>query len=104
MQVRPGEAIVSLLSFLEYLGGKRECYKTVSAQAISESKVIKIPFDAFSDAFQKFPDNMARVVQVVMVRLQRVTFLALHQYMGLATELISTHHRGEQQGEKYGWL
>ncbi len=53
-----------MLSFLEYLGDRREGYKTVSAQAIKEAKIIKIPFEAFCDAFQKFPDNMARVVQV----------------------------------------
>ncbi len=30
-----------------------------------------------------------------MVRLQRVTFLALHQYMGLGSELINTQNRGD---------
>ena len=35
-----------------------------------------------------------------MVRLQRVTFLALHQYMGLGTELISAQHRGEATAER----
>ena len=30
----------------------------------------------------------------MMVRLQRVTLLSLHQYLGLGTELISPEHRG----------
>ena len=92
--VRPGEAIVSLLSFLDHLGGKREAYKTVSAQATKESQVIKISFDSFKNAFQKFPGSMTRVVRVIMVRLQRVTFLALHQYMGLDSELMKSQPRG----------
>lgn len=29
-------------------------------------------------------------VQIMMVRLQRVTFLALHNYLGLTTELFNT--------------
>jgi len=37
---------------------------------------------------------MARVVRVVMLRLQRVTFLALHQYLGLDSELLSTQDLG----------
>lgn len=29
------------------------------------------------------------LVQIMMVRLQRVTFLALHNYLGLTTELFN---------------
>lgn len=29
------------------------------------------------------------VLQIIMVRLQRVTFLALHNYLGLTTELFN---------------
>ncbi len=67
VQVRAGEAIVSLLSFLEHLGGMEKNYKTVSAQAVTDTKLIKIPFTAFRDAFEKYPDSMARVVQVIIL-------------------------------------
>lgn len=30
-----------------------------------------------------------RLLQIIMVRLQRVTFLALHNYLGLTTELFN---------------
>ena len=30
-----------------------------------------------------------------MIRLQRVTLLALHQYLGLGAELIASQHRGD---------
>jgi hypothetical protein len=44
---------------------------------------------AFQEVFQEYPDIFIRVVQVIMVRLQRVTFTALHQYLGLSTELMN---------------
>ena len=31
-----------------------------------------------------------------MIRLQRVTLLALHQYLGLGAELIASQHRGSK--------
>ena len=31
-----------------------------------------------------------------MIRLQRVTLLALHQYLGLGSELIASQHRGNK--------
>ena len=42
-------------------------------------EVIKLPFGAFKIAFEKYPDAYLRVVQIVMIRLQRV---------GLQEELI----------------
>lgn len=44
---------------------------------------------AFKEVFQEYPDIFIRVMQVIMVRLQRVTFTALHQYLGLSAELIN---------------
>ena len=48
-------------------------------------------------AFEKYPDCYLRVVQIVMIRLQRVTLLALHQYLGLGAELIAKQHRGDKE-------
>ena len=96
-KVRQGEAIFSLLSFVEYLGGRHKMYKTVSAKATEETRVIKITFQSFKATFDKYPETLAKVVQVVMVRLQRVTLLALHQYLGLGAELLSSASRS---GEK----
>ena len=93
-QVTPGEPIVSLLSFLDHLAGKRKVYKTVSARALEDTRLIKFSFESFKICFDNHPDHMAQVVQVVMVRLQRVTLLALHQYLGLGAELLSAQPRG----------
>ena len=84
-KVRQGEAIFSLLSFVEYLGGRRKLYKTVSAKATEETRVIKITFNSFKKSFDNYPETLAKVVQVVMVRLQRVTLLALHQVSTYST-------------------
>lgn len=45
--------------------------------------------------FQDYPDAFVRVIQVIMVRLQRVTFTTLHQYLGLSAELVNqgTHKK-----------
>ncbi len=94
-QVKSGEPIVSLLSFLEHLSGKKGSFRTISARAVApDTRMIKFSFECFRAAFDKHPENLSRVVQVVMIRLQRVTFLALHQYMGLGSELLRPDHRG----------
>lgn len=43
---------------------------------------------AFKEVFHESPDILVRVIQIIMVRLQRVTMTALHNYLGLSTELI----------------
>ena len=93
--VHPGDSIMSLLSFLDHLAGYNKQYKTVSARALEDSKIIRLPYSAFKVAFEKYPDCYLRVVQIVMIRLQRVTLLALQQYLGLSAELIAKQHRGD---------
>ncbi|KAK2512447.1 Pnpla6 [Columba guinea] len=43
----------------------------------------------FQPCSRSTPESLVRVVQIIMVRLQRVTFLALHNYLGLTNELFS---------------
>lgn len=66
-------------------------YKTVSARAMEDTTIVRLPIKAFQEVFQDYPDIFIRVVQVIMVRLQRVTFTALHQYLGLTAELVKPH-------------
>ncbi|XP_042227103.1 patatin-like phospholipase domain-containing protein 6 isoform X2 [Homarus americanus] len=88
-EVLPGESIISLLSFCDNLTGHPQPYKTVEARAEEDSIVMKFPVKAFEETFRKYPDMFVRVVQIIMVRLMRVTFMALHQYLGLSSELIN---------------
>lgn len=43
---------------------------------------------ALKDIFDENPDILVRVVQVIMIRLQRVIFTALRNYLGLNSELV----------------
>ncbi|XP_058015265.1 patatin-like phospholipase domain-containing protein 7 isoform X3 [Ahaetulla prasina] len=89
-EVLPGDSVHSLLSILDVITGHPAPYKTVSARAATQSTILRLPANAFQDVFQKYPETLVRVVQIIMVRLQRVTFLALHNYLGLTTELFSS--------------
>ncbi|XP_031225142.1 patatin-like phospholipase domain-containing protein 7 [Mastomys coucha] len=88
-EVLPGDSVHSLLSILDVITGHAAPYKTVSARAAASSTVLWLPAAAFQGVFEKYPETLVRVVQIIMVRLQRVTFLALHNYLGLTTELFN---------------
>ncbi|XP_060559524.1 patatin-like phospholipase domain-containing protein 7 isoform X2 [Ruditapes philippinarum] len=88
-EVDTGDSIHSLLSILDFITGKPQPYKTVSARAVVDTTILKLPATAFQSLFERFPESLVRVVQVIMVRLQRVTFTALHNYLGLSSELIN---------------
>jgi len=51
--------------------------------------VLKLPVAAFQEVFEKNPETFCRVIRIIMIRLHRVTFTALHQHLGLTTELIT---------------
>uniref|UniRef100_A0A8D0STJ5 lysophospholipase n=1 Tax=Sus scrofa TaxID=9823 RepID=A0A8D0STJ5_PIG len=88
-EVLAGDSVHSLLSILDVITGHTAPYKTVSARAAVPSTVLRLPAMAFQGVFEKYPETLVRVVQIIMVRLQRVTFLALHNYLGLTTELFN---------------
>uniref|UniRef100_A0A7N6C3L1 lysophospholipase n=1 Tax=Anabas testudineus TaxID=64144 RepID=A0A7N6C3L1_ANATE len=88
-EVLPGDSVHSLLSILDIITGYPAPYKTVSARAATPSTVLRLPATAFQPVFEKYPETLVRVIQIIMVRLQRVTFLALHNYLGLTTELFN---------------
>ncbi|XP_067640020.1 neuropathy target esterase sws isoform X2 [Eurosta solidaginis] len=91
--VKKGESVTSLLSFIDVLSGNPSYYKTVTAKAMEKSVVIRLPMQAFEEVFNENPDIMIRVIQVIMVRLQRVLFTALRTYLGLNSELVQSHMR-----------
>uniref|UniRef100_A0A3P9NPS3 lysophospholipase n=1 Tax=Poecilia reticulata TaxID=8081 RepID=A0A3P9NPS3_POERE len=79
----------SLICLLSYFQGYPAPYKTVSARAATRSTILRLSASAFESVFKKYPETLVRVIQIIMVRLQRVTFLALHNYLGLTTELFN---------------
>lgn len=96
--VQPGESVTSLLSVLDVLTGHPEPYKTVSGRAVTDSTILRLPGSAFKDVFKDSPQSLVRIVQVIMVRLQRVTFMALHHYLGLTSELVNPHPQTSAPG------
>lgn len=86
----PGESIGSLLSAADVLCGRESRFRTVGARTLSAATVIKIPISALQSIIRQQPQAMRQLLQVVAVRLQRVTMTALHKFLGLATELIRT--------------
>lgn len=87
-EVTNGDTIASLLSVLDVLSGHPAPFKTVSAKALENSKLLRLQVSVFRELLDKYPESLVRVVQIIMVRLQRVTFTALHNYLGLTTQLV----------------
>lgn len=44
--------------------GHQRPYRTVSARAAEDSTVLRLPVEAFSAVFEKYPESLVRVVQV----------------------------------------
>ncbi|CAF1025988.1 unnamed protein product, partial [Didymodactylos carnosus] len=82
-----GDTVFSLLSIVDVLTGHSNPFQTVSCKAIEDSVVLKLPAIAFIKVFKEYPECIVRIIQILMIRLQHVTFLALHNYLGLTTEL-----------------
>ncbi|CAN8020157.1 unnamed protein product, partial [Ixodes persulcatus] len=89
-EVTAGENIASLLSALVVLTGVPSTFKTVAARALEDSSVLRLRYENFKILLTKYPDSMVRLCQIVMIRLHRVTFTALHNYLGLTTQLMRT--------------
>ncbi|XP_042200554.1 patatin-like phospholipase domain-containing protein 6 [Callorhinchus milii] len=96
-EVFPGDSVHSLLSILDVITGHQRPYRTVSARATEVSTVLCLPVEAFQAIFEKYPESLVRVVQIIMVRLQRVTFVALHNYLGLTNELFIHENQSSRQ-------
>jgi lysophospholipid hydrolase len=60
---------------------------------MEDSSILKLPAIAFREVFEKNPETFVRVIQIIMVRLNRVTFTALHQHLGLSHELVQAPRR-----------
>lgn len=60
----------------------------MTAKALEPSSVIRLPMQALKEVFDENPDILVRVIQIIMIRLQRVIFTALRNYLGLYSELV----------------
>ncbi|KAJ1569876.1 phosphatidylcholine and lysophosphatidylcholine phospholipase, partial [Nowakowskiella sp. JEL0078] len=60
----------------------------VVARALTDTTLAVIPSAAFQKLTEKFPNAAAHIVQVILTRFQRVTFVTLYRYLGLSRELL----------------
>lgn len=88
-EVGAGDSIASLLSVLDVLSGHLAPFKTISSRAKEDSVVLRLQIKNFKSLLDRYPESLVRIVQIIMVRLQRVTFTALHNYLGLTTQLVN---------------
>ncbi|KAF9111573.1 phosphatidylcholine and lysophosphatidylcholine phospholipase [Mortierella sp. AM989] len=62
--------------------------RVIVARAMVDTTLAVIPAEAFHRLTQKFPQAAAHIVQVILIRFQRVTLLTGHKYLGLTKELL----------------
>ncbi|KAF8941471.1 Neuropathy target esterase [Dissophora ornata] len=62
--------------------------RVIVARATVDTTLAVIPAEAFHRLTQKFPQAAAHIVQVILIRFQRVTLLTGHKYLGLTKELL----------------
>ena len=60
----------------------------IVARAMVDTTIAIIPASAFRRLTRVYPKATAHIVQVILTRLQRVTFSTAHQYLGLTSELL----------------
>jgi len=77
-----GEAILSTFE-----------YPTMYFKAKKRTTLAVIPEKAFIDLKQKYPSAVSHMIQVILTRFQRVTFLTLYKYLGLTEELIEVEKK-----------
>lgn len=92
-----GDHVFSLLSIMDILTNTMHPYRTVSAKAIEDTSILRLPGKAFVEVLHKYPESLVRITQIIMVRLQRVTFTALHNYLGLTSEIIKMDKKKERK-------
>lgn len=95
--VGPGGTVSSLFSilsvFADCCGGRAKSEtmdttrKAVSATAVTDTTLTVIPEEAFIELAKTYPAEAAHITSVVLTRFQRVTFVSLYRYLGLAKEL-----------------
>ena len=62
----------------------------IVARASVDSTIAIIPAEAFKRLVRIYPKASAHIVQVILTRFQRVTFLTGHKYLGLTAEILKT--------------
>lgn len=68
---------------------RKSVHPDIVARAIVDTTIAIIPASAFRRLTRVYPRATAHIVQVILTRLQRVTFATAHSYLGLNTEVLN---------------
>ncbi|KAL1923940.1 uncharacterized protein VTP21DRAFT_6975 [Calcarisporiella thermophila] len=72
---------------------RRKSTNLLVARATIDTTLAVIPAEAFRRLTRKYPNAAAHIVQVILTRFQRVTFLTSNRYLGLTPELLRIERR-----------
>ncbi|KAI5291758.1 phosphatidylcholine and lysophosphatidylcholine phospholipase [Ascosphaera aggregata] len=67
----------------------KSIHPDIVARAVVDTTIAIIPESAFRRLTRVYPKATAHIIQVILTRLQRVTFATAHSYLGLTTEVTS---------------
>ncbi|KAJ1667169.1 phosphatidylcholine and lysophosphatidylcholine phospholipase [Coemansia sp. RSA 1646] len=70
----------------------RSLRPNVVARATTDTTLAMIPASAFQRVTRLYPQAASHILQVILTRLQRVTFATLYDYLDLPDELVSIEH------------
>ncbi|KAJ5241695.1 Lysophospholipase nte1 [Penicillium citrinum] len=76
---------------------RKSVHPDIVARATVDTTIAIIPASAFRRLTRVYPRATAHIVQVILTRLQRVTFGTAHSYLGLTTDVLGV----ERQISKY---
>ncbi|RAL11950.1 lysophospholipase [Aspergillus homomorphus CBS 101889] len=68
--------------------GQKSVHPDIVARAMVDTTIAIIPASAFRRLTRVYPKATAHIVQVILTRLQRVTFMTAHSYLGLNNEVL----------------
>ncbi|KAJ2490606.1 phosphatidylcholine and lysophosphatidylcholine phospholipase [Coemansia sp. RSA 2050] len=71
------------------LGASKALRPNIVARATVDTTLAMIPASAFQRVTKLYPKAAAHILQVILTRLQRVTFNTLYDYLDLPNELVS---------------
>ncbi|KAL4865906.1 hypothetical protein BDV12DRAFT_173710 [Aspergillus spectabilis] len=67
---------------------RKSVHPDIVARATVDTTIAIIPASAFRRLTRLYPRATAHIVQVILTRLQRVTFATAHSYLGLTNEVL----------------
>ncbi len=88
-EISTGGNPYSLLAVIDAMNNLQPKYDNVQAVAVTPCTVICLSISDLIKVCREYPPANLRLAQMITIRLQRVTFAALHNFFGLDRELFS---------------